>query len=1432
MRGNKGVGHRVVAVLAAAGILLSLGAVSGVASGMEPTDPTTEVYTDGTTVDGSVSTDQSDAIDETDVTDQSETTDNSTADNQEQNTQPDQSTMPDSESDSAADSNTGSTNASDTDNTNDDTDSDSTDADTTTQQDEASAVADTQLQDSDFDKFLVNDTVSPAGTSINLFDYWTESDQTSKGNKYDAYINKDHALKFLKNANPENYYNACQNGSSKTCSVQDRGYANFWTRSSQRNLSDADDAKNNYYKGVSGQDVDSWKYEKGGPRTGIVKDKLEGGYPTLSGDSNNKNAGTEDPNDDYVMFRKASEDQRISGETDTTNESLSYLFDPTEYSDGKQSYSGVGNLLQVDKDGYYYYDSRKNFASYNKTKNKFDLYTRGAIYSGNSTAGLGTQFFPFNTASQVFNLTSDGNDIESKPAKEPKLDANGNVVKDDKGEIVYVNNASDNDKWNHHFGLTMSTRFVQQNGGMVNDKPMSYQFSGDDDVWIYIDGVLVADLGGIHDPVSVNIDFSTGTVTYGDALDKNGDPKTEKGETAGETITRTRTTTLAQAFIDAKSFKAEDWTETKPGQYVFKDDTYHTLKFFYLERGHQDSNMALKFNLVTIPQSLVTKVDQSGNTIPSVTFDLYGVDVEENEELVATGTTDNNGELLLMDKNDSDLPLSFDDIYRDNPKQYTKYVLREKSAPEGYRSVGDIRLDYHPASSDSGEFGGYVTSETGNNIWTTGAYANAGVLVTAPHEIYKLSESGSTTEYGDQIPEHVVDNGLLFAVILKYTGQGASGLEKSENWQVLSGNSLDGYSPTPISPTGGITDVVEAAKKEGTAYTFHVGQSGGYQASIPELPGDISKYYNLLAGTNGNVSETKYTVAYYFTESKTLAGASKDNTYRLFMEGDKDNDRWMRLFSLNLKVPNIKNRLFVQKTDENWKPLTDTDQRFTATFTLYTSDQVTFNDNGTVTVPNPRKDSSTGTKNYYDQVTTVPDLITGTELGDSAGTLLMHSGAMFPSGKDASVLEKGTYYLVETSAPYGYDKVNTPVKVIVDDTGVYADAGDATTDKDDNVHVRRGVGSLVRTMHEFASQDQLDRTLSDITATLQTGTLSDNGTWTWTNANPEQSMKLSYAKNALLQYGPSDDSATDTSFTGVTLLTTSGWSNLSIMQNYGDGISSENKQEIVEGTSLNNLFSGTTTVLMKNKPNAQNVKVPLSVMKTVEGGDWPENGTFMFKLTTSKETEMVYQGVSKGSVVTPLPSGEGVSCDSEADAGQKRSCTVTVSQPNTDVSFGVITYTARLFNDIGWPSDPPHNPSGSYRIPFVFTYEISEIKPDDAIKGMTYSQAKYTLSVTVSRETQPSNNALKAVATLTRNTNDAGQGPESEESKSTWGATSTTNSRVTPVAKFTNSFGYPLLPSTGGLGSQMIVLAGITVLAVASMGVASTWRRSRRARRH
>lgn len=240
-------------------------------------------------------------------------------------------------------------------------------------------------------------------------------------------------------------------------------------------------------------------------------------------------------------------------------ESTRYLFsaDPVT---GKEFYPDANYLLKKDANGYYEYDSATNFAQFDKKTNKFTVYKVPGSH-GDAT-GLQNpkhgSFFPFNTlGNSVIEHTANGSDIYGISTKP-----------------------------DYHFGMTMSAKFIQPKDGKIKDNDMVFEFSGDDDVWVYIDGVLVLDIGGIHNAASGSINFADGTATVG-------------------------TTTKNLKTLFEEENKTEDFVS---GENRFADYTMHTINFYYLERGAGDSNCKLKFNLPTVPKKSVTVEKQLSNT--------------------------------------------------------------------------------------------------------------------------------------------------------------------------------------------------------------------------------------------------------------------------------------------------------------------------------------------------------------------------------------------------------------------------------------------------------------------------------------------------------------------------------------------------------------------------------------------------------------------------------------------------------------------------------------------------------------------------------------------------------------------------------------------------------------------------------------------------
>lgn len=862
------------------------------------------------------------------------------------------------------------------------------------------------------------------------------------------------------------------------------------------------------FNGGAGTGINNWTGKIGTAGYGrlqFVKDQLVKGYPEIK-------AGT-----------YASQGQGVN----YTDESLAYLFNNDSQANGKQDgkavYSNVKGLFQL-KDGYYVYDSygsngsNGNYAVYNFTTNSFDVYDKAGVYKGDASkeTNLG-QFFPFDSASKVFD--EQGNNLSPKKIVDGSTDLN------------------------HHFGMSMTTEFVQPNGGKTTKgEDMVFEFSGDDDVWVYIDGVLVGDLGGIHEKATLKINFATGEVKVGHVDGANGTKK----EIENTTI---------KAKFDAAGADTKNFRDN-----TFRDSTKHTLSFFYLERGAGASNMSLKFNLTTLPSSEVEKVNQNGEAVQGAEFALYRSDANWNTqgEAIARGTTDDKGQLVLLKPGGS--VLSFDEEHNTNHCDY--FVLKEEKLPEGHRSSltssttatpGELHLQYKQAAA-SGSGGVVVAPETtvtmadgatqwtGSRMWLNGGYLAAKETISLDKE--KKDNKGNA-----------ISSGTTFAVVLKLTG--ASEDHKSENaWTAVTGNPLEGYK---LCSKHGIEGAVEAAKSADTS-VFAVNTKGDYEVTVRSLPGDIEKYAAMME----DKSQSEYTVAVYHTTASSLAEATTENTSMVEYQSIN------RQFSTVIHLTNVQNRLFVQKVDDLGEPVNG------ATFELYKAEDVTGD--------SPSKYAIKPNATPYDTVQangmTYPYEIKG--------------AACFPldSAKDAPLI-KGTYYLRESVGPDGYEINNTITKVIVDDSGVYVDAGE----ENDGVRSLSGPGSLIASLAQFGSPSSIDNTLTHIKGKLQSATGTDpNGNLTWDQPSPaDDFMHMRYDEKTqgtktILQYV---ESGGDRDGQSATIYADTGINRMAL---YQDG-------QPTNGTDLgtlqlNHLFTTATAVQYTDRRVAR-----LQVTKTVTADD-------------------------------------------------------------------------------------------------------------------------------------------------------------------------------------------------------------------------------------
>lgn len=146
------------------------------------------------------------------------------------------------------------------------------------------------------------------------------------------------------------------------------------------------------------------------------------------------------------------------------------------------------------------------------------------------------------------------------------------------------------------FGTRFDIDYAMPNeDGVVNGEEMQFNFTGDDDMWVYIDGYLVLDLGGSHAQASGSINLADMEVSYTSGYYNGTYDKVSDKNTASISYTNSLTTDIPQNV-----------------QKILKDTTKtHTMTIFYMERGLFDSNLSFEFFL---PQTNSLTVDQKINT--------------------------------------------------------------------------------------------------------------------------------------------------------------------------------------------------------------------------------------------------------------------------------------------------------------------------------------------------------------------------------------------------------------------------------------------------------------------------------------------------------------------------------------------------------------------------------------------------------------------------------------------------------------------------------------------------------------------------------------------------------------------------------------------------------------------------------------------------
>lgn len=298
------------------------------------------------------------------------------------------------------------------------------------------------------------------------------------------------------------------------------------------------------------------------------------------------------------------------------------------------------------KKGYYEFDSDKDVVSFQNGSTTGNYFGNGSLnYYYNQkkvycAASSKAQFFPYNTTNGSGKLASNS-------------DAQKSI--------------------DYGFGVRFNIPFRLSDDGTKDGKPMVFEFEGDDDVWVFLDGKLVLDLGGDHGPASGTIDFS----------DAGGGGSTEIKTTVSKVAYANGSTDAAETVMSDKIMVSDTYIKSNVSKTVTGitkgEGTQHVLTIFYMERGMFESNFRMSFNFVPAPP------DATPTPAPTVTPEP----VQANDSSLKIQNT-----LKLTDKNNKFIinPAFQQKVYDRTEEDVFQYSIANRGTTAN--QVGDSGIKY------------------------------------------------------------------------------------------------------------------------------------------------------------------------------------------------------------------------------------------------------------------------------------------------------------------------------------------------------------------------------------------------------------------------------------------------------------------------------------------------------------------------------------------------------------------------------------------------------------------------------------------------------------------------------------------------------------------------------------------------------------------
>lgn len=416
--------------------------------------------------------------------------------------------------------------------------------------------------------------------------------------------------------------------------------------------------------------------------------------------------------------------------------SLHYLFSNNRYATKKNT-ENINGLFQYHEDtGAYTFNSRENHAQFDPNTNTFTLYNQ--LITSNFMMYPFGNFLPFNDIvhqcaqvstidkayltqiagsaqkkstdnSDAYNTLSTqltkfiglmdnahpsgwaATDCMNEYFKAAAIPSKDNPKKFSDEEVQNLYSIDYDEPTDFYFGMEMKMNFMQPKDGLTGkdgQQPMVFYFTGDDDVWVYVDGVLFLDLSGIHRHVGGEIDFQKGEVRYYSLDVSTGDV----GTTPYKTVKFSDL--VGSTGLNAKG--------------TFPDYSTHSFNFYYMERGSGSGVCRMNFNFPLLRKNSISvtkelsvdepdKLPLLGNPDfkfqilkaqsnkpfvgPGVSYDI--LDTAGNK--LGTGTTGDDGVFTLKANQTA--------VFSEIDENAGRYFVRELLDPDAFKQYGTIQVD-------------------------------------------------------------------------------------------------------------------------------------------------------------------------------------------------------------------------------------------------------------------------------------------------------------------------------------------------------------------------------------------------------------------------------------------------------------------------------------------------------------------------------------------------------------------------------------------------------------------------------------------------------------------------------------------------------------------------------------------------------------------